>query len=355
MTSIDQCVSADVYAFRVVRTLNSGFTTLMISIGHRTGLFDALGSLPPSTSQQIADAADLNERYVREWLAAMASAHIVDYDAKADTYRLPVEYAAVLTRGCGAANLSTLAQFLPVMAAVEDLAVASFRGGGGIHPEAFARFQEVMGEQRRKCVDESYIDELLSLMPGMRERLERGGDVLDIGCGHGWVLNVMARMFPASRFRGYDSSREAIATARHEALDWEVKNVRFEVGDVAGLAETAAYDLIMAFDSIHEQSFPRVVLRNVEAALRADGVFLMQDVAGSSHLERNLDNPFAPLLYAVSTIHCLSVSLAENGEALGAMWGEENARHMLYAAGFKRLRFERISTDPLNYYCVAVR
>lgn len=355
MSTIEETVSAGVYANRVIRTLNNGFMTLMISIGHRTGLLDVMATLPPSTSVRIAEAADLHERYVREWLAAMTAAHIVDYDAKTATYSLPMQYAAVLTRDAGANNLSTLAQFLPILASVEDLVVASFRSGGGVHPEAFARFQEVMADERRKSVDESYVETFVALMPGLKERLEEGAEVLDIGCGRGHVLNVMARMFPRSRFRGYDISRDAIYGAREQAAEWRLKNVELEMGDVASLDEAETYDLIMAFDAIHDQAFPRIVLRNVARALRSDGYFLMQDIAASSHLEKNLDLPFAPLLYTVSTLHCMTVSLAEDGEGLGAMWGEETARHMLYAAGFKRLRFERIATDPMNYYCVAVR
>jgi 2-polyprenyl-3-methyl-5-hydroxy-6-metoxy-1,4-benzoquinol methylase len=355
MSTIDETVSAGVYANRVVRTLNNGFITMMISIGHRTGLFDAMAKLPPSTSTAIAHKADLNERYVREWLAAMTAAHIIDFETKTSTYKLPMEYAAVLTRDAGANNLATLAQFLPILASVEDLVVASFRSGGGVHPEAYGRFQEAMADERRKTVDESYIEALLALMPGLRERLVDGAEVLDLGCGQGFVLNVMARMFPNSRFRGYDISREAIGSAREDAEAWDLKNVEFEIGDVASLEDVGAYDLVTAFDAIHDQAFPRIVLRNAARALKDEGWFLMQDLAGSSRLEKNLEHPFAPMIYAVSTMHCLTVSLAEDGDGLGAMWGEETARHMLYAAGFKRLRFERIATDLLNYYCVATR
>lgn len=355
MSTIDETVGADVYANRVVRTLNDGFTTLMTSIGHRTGLFDTMALMPPSTSGKIAEAAGLNERYVREWLAAMTTARIIDFDPATSTYVLPVEYAAVLTRGAGANNLATLAQFLPLLASVEDMVIAAFRSGGGVRMEAYSRFHEIMAEERKKRVDEEYVDTLLALMPGMRERLANGATVLDVGCGRGHMMNVLARMFPRSLFRGYDLAREAIAFAREEADDWGLKNVDFEVGDVASLDEPKSYDLITAFDAIHDQAYPRIVLRNIAEALRGGGVFLMQDIAASSELHRNLDHPFAPLLYSISCMHCMTVSLADDGEGLGTMWGEENARHMLYAAGFKRLRFERIASDVLNYYCIATQ
>lgn len=355
MSTIDQSVGADVYASRIVRTLNDGFITLMTSIGHRTGLFDALATLPPSTSARIAAAADLNERYVREWLAAMTAARIVDYDSATGTYQLPVEYAAVLTRAAGPNNLATMAQFLPLLASAEDLVVACFRSGGGVRYEAFTRFQEVMAEQRIRSVDESFIETLLEFMPGMRGKLMEGAHVLDVGCGRGHAITLMARMFPRSRFIGYDIGRDAIAFAREDAAAWELENVTFEVEDAVSIREAATYDLITAFDSIHDQAFPRIVLQNIAAALRPGGVFLMQDISASSKLEKNVEHPFAPLLYTISTMHCMTVSLAEEGEGLGTMWGEETARHMLYAAGFRRLKFEKIATDPLNYYCVATK
>lgn len=356
MSSIEQTAGADVYAARIVRTLNSGFTTLMISIGHRARLFDVMAAMPAATSAQIADAAGLSERYVREWLAAMTTARIVEHDPKMGTYVLPPEYAAVLTRSAGASNLATLAQFLPLLASAEDLVLTAFRSGGGVQHDAYARFDEVMGEERKKSIDADYIDALLALMPGMRERLTRGGAVLDAGCGRGHVVNVLARMFPRTLFRGYDLSRAAIAAAREEADDWGLRNTDFEVCDVAGLDdELNEYDLVLALDAIHDQAFPRVVLRNIASSLRPDGVFLMQDIAASSELQRNLEHPFGPMLYTISAMHCMPVSLGEAGEGLGTMWGEERARQLLREAGFTSLRFERLAPDALNYYCVATR
>ena len=222
MTVMDHTVSADVYAGRVARTLNSGFITMMISVGHRTGLFDVMAALPPATSHEIASAAGLAERYVREWLAAMTSAHIVDYDARTATYFLPIEYAAVLSRGAGSDNLAPAAQLLSVLASVEDLVVAGFQGGGGVMPQAYERLSEMLSNGKRQLIDESYLDALLRLMPGMRERLEAGASVLDVGCGDGTLLNAMARAFPRSTFRGYDIARAAIVRAyeqREEAAD----------------------------------------------------------------------------------------------------------------------------------------
>ncbi|MEO8380255.1 MAG: class I SAM-dependent methyltransferase [Acidobacteriota bacterium] len=353
--NLEPILSADVYASRIGRTLNSGFVALMISVGHRTRLFDTMASLPPSTSLDIATAAGLTERYVREWLGAMTTARIVHYDLRTSTYFLPIEYAAVLSRGAGTASLAPAAQMLALLAGVEDQVVAGFQNGGGVIPEAYGRLEALLGEEKRELVDDDYVEAVLALMPGMDLRLAAGITVLDAGCGDGVMLTALARKFPRSAFRGYDVSFEAIERANAILDEAGPANVDLAVGDVASLEEHRAYDLILAMESIHEQPFPRLVLRNLNNALRRDGVFLMQEVAASSYLARNVENPFAPMLYALSLMHAVPRALAQEGEALGRMWGEERARQMLAEAGFGKLSFQSIVTDPLRYYCVAMK
>lgn len=352
---MDQTLGAGVFAGRIARTVNSGFIALMISVGHRTGLFDVMAALPPSTSHEIANASGLSERYVQEWLAAMTSAHIIDFDARTATFFLRIEYAAVLTRGAGANSLAPAAQLLSQLAANEDLVVACFRTGGGVTAEAFDRLNEMVADEKRLLIDESYVEALLELIPGMRARLCAGAVVLDAGCGGGALINTMARMFPRSAFRGYDISADAIERAREQAGEADLRNVEFAVGDVATIEEPRAYDLALALESIHELGFPRVALRRIVAALKRDGVFLMQEIDASSHVVRNIEHPFAPMLYAMSTLHAVPVALGQDGEALGRMWGRERANQLLAEAGFRNLRFEVMAADALSYYCIATK
>jgi 2-polyprenyl-3-methyl-5-hydroxy-6-metoxy-1,4-benzoquinol methylase len=354
MTVMDHTLGADVYAGRVARTLNSGFITMMISVGHRTSLFDVMAALPPSTSHEIAVAAGLTERYVREWLAAMTSAHIVDYEPRMATYYLPIEYAAVLSRGAGPNNLAPAAQLLSLLASVEDLVVASFQGGGGVMPQAYERLTEMLADEKRQLIDESYLDALLRLMPGMRSRLEAGAHVLDVGCGDGALITAMAREFPRSTFRGYDIGRTAIQRALEQRDESGARNVDYILADATCIHEPQTYDLVLALESLHELPFPSAALRNIAASLVPDGVFLMQEAAASSHLARNVEHPFAPMMYALSTMHAVPIALHdERGEALGRMWGRERAARMLNEAGFRKVRFESLAIDPLSYYCVA--
>jgi 2-polyprenyl-3-methyl-5-hydroxy-6-metoxy-1,4-benzoquinol methylase len=292
---------------------------------------------------------------VREWLAAMVVGRIVEHNPEDETYYLPQEHAAFLTRVASPDNIAVTAQLIPLMGSVEDSIVESFKNGGGVPYSAFPRFHEVMAEDSGQTVVAALTDHILPLVPGLIERLESGIEVLDVGCGSGRALNLMARMFPNSRFVGYDFSEEAIARARTEAKEHGTTNARFEVKDAAVLDEKARYDLITTFDAIHDQADPAAVLKGIAAALKEDGVYLMQDIAGSSHLHNNLDHPIAPLLYTVSTMHCMTVSLAQGGEGLGTMWGEEKAREMLEEAGFKKVEVKQLPHDIFNNYFIITK
>jgi 2-polyprenyl-3-methyl-5-hydroxy-6-metoxy-1,4-benzoquinol methylase len=163
----------------------------------------------------------------------------------------------------------------------------------------------------------------------------------------------MAGAFPRSRFTGHDLSAEGIAAARAEAAERGLANVRFEVRDVADLELADTFDLVTAFASLHHQARPDAVLRAVARALRPGGVLLVQDVRGSSHLERDARIPLAPLLYTVSCLHCTTVSLAAGGAGLGAMWGAETALRMLDEAGFAKVEVKSLPHDRLHHYYVA--
>jgi 2-polyprenyl-3-methyl-5-hydroxy-6-metoxy-1,4-benzoquinol methylase len=344
---------AEEFAGRMLEVLNAGALAIMTSIGHRTGLFDAMAGLAPSTSEQIASAAGLNERYVREWLGAMAVGGTVEHDAESGTYFLPPEHAAWLTRAATPNNIAVTTQFIPLMGSVEDGIVESFKEGGGLPYSAFPRFHEVMAEDSGQTVVAALTEAILPLVPGLTERLEEGMDVLDVGSGSGRALNLLARTFPNSRFTGYDISEEAIARAEAEAQG--LTNVRFEIKDAATLDEKERYDLITTFDAIHDQAKPAAVLEGIARALKPDGIYLMQDIAGSSHVHNNMEHPLGTLLYTISTMHCMTVSLSQGGDGLGTMWGEEKAREMLREAGFAKVEVKQLPHDFANSYYVVTK
>ncbi|MEN8444776.1 MAG: class I SAM-dependent methyltransferase [Cyanobacteria bacterium J06555_13] len=339
---------------RLLNILNNGAIASMLSIGHRTGLLDSMATLPPGTSAQIAAAAELNERYVREWLGAMVTSRIVDYDSSSNCYALPAEHAAFLTRSASPNNMAAFMQYIPLIGTVEDAIVDCFRHGGGVPYSAYHRFHEVMAEDSGQTVVAALEDYILPLAPGLKEQLIQGITVADIGCGRGRALQLLAGLFPNSRFYGYDLSTEAIEWAAAEAKRLGVtNNLSYKVQDAAQITASAQYDLIFAFDAIHDQAQPGAVLQNIRRALKPDGLFLMQDVRSSTQLEKNLDHPVAPLLYTVSCNHCTAVSLAAGGPGLGAMWGEELALDMLRDAGFSRVSVNQLEHDFQNNYYLA--
>lgn len=335
--------------------LNDAALVLMTSLGHRTGLFDTMARLPATTSNEIAEAAGLQERYVREWLGAMVVSRVVEYDPEAATYSLPAEHAVALTRAAGPDNFGAVAAYVPVLARVEDEVAECFRTGGGVPYSSYPRFQEVMAEDSATMVDAALIDTTLPLVPGLVDRLREGIDVADVGCGSGHALNVMAKEFPRSRFVGYDLSEEGLARAGREAEDLGLGNVSFVVRDLAALDEPGAYDLITAFDVVHDQAKPAEVLQAIARALAPEGTFLMVDFAASSALEENVDHPLGPTLYMFSVLHCMTVSLAQDGAGLGTVWGEQKAVEMLGEAGLGEIRVERVEGDPFSNYYIATR
>ncbi len=345
---------AEAFAGQMLGVLNGASLAAMASIGHQTGLFDTMATLPAATCEHIAAAAGLNERYVREWLGAMVTGKIVDYDPAAKTYSLPAEHATCLTRAAGPDNLAFFTQYFSLMGQGEQQVVESFRNGGGVPYSAYPRFQELQAEETARVYDATLIDVTLPLVPGLVERLQDGIEVLDIGCG-GHAVNLMARAFPRSTFRGYDMSEEGVAAARAEAQRWGLSNAHFDVKDVATLDETERYGLITAYDVIHDLAQPAKVLGAVAAALHPDGTFLMIDIAASSNLEENLDHPLGPTLYTFSVTHCMTVSLAQHGAGLGTVWGEQTARRMLADAGFTQVEVKQVPGDILNNYYIATR
>ncbi|MGH7710609.1 MAG: transcriptional regulator, partial [Gemmatimonadaceae bacterium] len=193
---------ADAFAARFLTTLNNGALCLMASVGHRTGLFDVMSKVPHGTSHEIAVSTGLNERYVREWLGAMLTAGVLEYDHATSRFSLPAEHAAFLTRAAAADNLAVFAQYIAVLGTVEDDIVECFRNGGGVPYERFPRFHEVMAEDSGQSVMSTLESHILPLVSGLTDRLARGIHVLDAGCGRGRVLNRLAELFPRSRFVG---------------------------------------------------------------------------------------------------------------------------------------------------------
>jgi len=341
------------FAEKLLGIINGGPLALMISLGHRTGLFDVFGGLDEAGLTTVAEKSGLNERYIREWLGAMVTGGIIEYNSSQKTYSLPDEHKVWLTREAGPDNFAVYSQYTSVLGGVEDEILECFRKGGGVPYEKFNRFHEVMAEDSGLTVGSSLFDHILPLVPGLTDRLRKGISVLDIGCGKGRIMNKLAAAFPKSRFTGLDLCEEPVLAARADANEMGNENAWFETADLTDFEPESRYDLITAFDAVHDQAKPDRVLDMVYGSLRPGGVFLMQDISGHSSLEKNLDHPLGTMLYSISTMHCMTVSLAQGGAGLGTMWGEDTAQRMLGEAGFSNVSLHHLEHDIQNTYFVA--
>ncbi|MDP6863326.1 MAG: class I SAM-dependent methyltransferase [Acidimicrobiales bacterium] len=353
MTKTDASFDKDrarAFTTKMLGILNDGALSLMMSIGHKTGLFDSMDGDEPSTSTQIASKADLDERYVREWLYAMACGGIIDYDPESETFQLPAEHSGLLTRKAGPLNLTVPMQQIALLGEVEEDLVHVFREGGGLPYDKFPRFQALMSESSERRFRSGLVNQVVPLLE-MSDALTAGIDVADVGCGSGLASYLLGKEFPNSRFVGFDMSKDGIAHASQLAQDLD--NVSYEIADAAELNQPERFDLVTTFDAIHDQARPKDALAGIFAMLHPGGTYLCVEPKASSVLEENMQDPMAPFMYTISTMHCMTVSLAYGGDGLGTAWGHQLATEYLTETGFTDIKIEGIRDDRGNNYFIS--
>ncbi|XP_070582195.1 S-adenosylmethionine-dependent methyltransferase Rv2258c-like [Ptychodera flava] len=356
-SSPDKAETSESFMNRMAECFNSGFVMIGVAIGSSTGLFETMAAIDePKTSQEIADIAGLKERYVREWLAVMVTSKIVDMDFDKQTYLIPKHRAEVLTKFKGPENLSLAATTIPALCAVYDDIIECFKRSGprGVPYSKYSAFMDYMGQLSAEKYQEK-LPHFVKTNKEIHSLLESGITVVDIGCGHGMFVCTMAREFPNSQFYGVDFCDEYLQVARKEASKRALTNVTFEAHDVVKLPAdwSSKFDYVTAIDTIHDQAYPDVVLKEVYKLVKPGGYFSMIDVNASSNIRENMDHPMGPCYYATSLMHCMSVSLYfENGMGLGAMWGKEKAKEMVEKVGFRCVQLEPQPDDLENYHAL---
>jgi SAM-dependent methyltransferase len=285
----------------------------------------------------------------------MATAGIVEYQPGSGRYRLPPAHAICLT-GSGVDNLAPLASFTVALAKHVPAVSEAFRGGGGVAYSAYLpELHDIMEALWGPIYDTLLVDELVPLAPGLARKLTTGARAADVACGTGRALVALATAYPASTFVGFDADRTAVERARARAADRNLTNLSFQTRDAATLTVAEPFDAVFVFNAIHDQAAPAAVVRRIHDALVPGGAFLMNEPRLSSDLEDNLTNPMAPFVYAISTLHCLTVSLAEGGAGLGAAFGEQIATQLLKDAGFGEVTVHDAPGDPGNAVFVTHR
>lgn len=309
----------------------AGTTTIaLLAIADRSGLSGWLGEHGGGTPEEISAGAGLDERYVTEILSGLTAAGVVDHET--GRFSLPPEHALFLADRTSPYFMGGWLDMLPAgMEQIDRLAGATAQGGG----IPFDEFGETMmrGLDRGNAPSQRVLltTKWLPAVPGLVERLEAGIRIADVGCGTGSAAIAMAKAYPASRVVGYDTSAQSIVVAG--ARGSRVDNLRFEAIPVERIPTDPGFDLITGFDVIHDLADPLAGLTRILEALHPDGVFLMMEPNVGSNLEDNIGE-IGTLFYGISTLHCMTQSLARGGAGLGAAWGRERAEQMAFEAGF---------------------
>jgi len=322
------------------------WSMVMALIGDKTGLFKAMDGQGPMTVVQVAERSGCAERYVREWLSAMAAAGWIDCNTQDETFELNAEQSMVFANDESPVNM--IGFFEVIGSAVRDhrKIVDAFKSGEGVpwqdHSECLFR-----GVERffRTGYSAFLVNDWIPALDGVKDRLEAGARVADVGCGHGASTILMAQAFPNSVFHGYDLHPESIDRAREAAEEAGVDNVDFEVAQAKDFPGRD-YDLVAYFDCLHDMGDPKGAIAYAKSALKPDGTVMLVEPYANDGLADNL-TPVGRLFYSASSCICTPASLSQEvGLALGAQAGEARWREIFEEAGYSRLR--RATETPFN-------
>jgi len=326
------------FSMQVYNDIGAAMLGPLSYIGDRLGIFSALAEAGAVTSAALADRTGLSERCLREWLSAMTAAGYVNYDASAKTYAMPAEHAMVLARDDSPFFAGGFIEMIVPHVSIAPKVMASFKNGGGVSQSEYPpETWEAMERSSASLFRHQLIRKWLPAMPQVVAKLSEGGSSLDVGCGSGRASIAIASAFPKAQVFGFDAHLGSVERARANAKAAGLGDrIKFDLVDCTRLP-AAQFDFISTFDVVHDSVDPEALLKSIRAALKPDGTYLMVEVNVSSNLEDNI-NPMGRLMYSISTLYCMTVSLAHGGAGIGACMGEAKARELVAAAGFKHFR-----------------
>ena len=320
---------------------------IMAYMGDRLNLYAALAEIGKATSQQLADNTGIHERYAREWLSANAAAGYVTYEPATATFSMTPEQAVIFAAEGHPACMQGFFQAVVSTYMDEPQVTDVYRSGEGL-PWSAHNGCLFCGTERffRPMYAENLIEGWIPSLEGVREKLERGGKVADIGCGHGSSTILMAKAFPNSTFHGFDFHEPSVEHARDRARSAGVAgNTIFEVVTAKEYPGTG-YDLVAIFDALHDMGDPVGACKHILSSLADDGTLMLVEPAAGDALEDNL-HPLGAVYYAFSAMICTPASRSQEvGLALGAQAGQKRLTEVLQQGGFTRVR--RAAETPTN-------
>jgi 2-polyprenyl-3-methyl-5-hydroxy-6-metoxy-1,4-benzoquinol methylase len=338
------------FAFKVVGDLASAMNTPLIYIGDRLGIFKAMADGKPVTSEELAQKTGLTERYIREWMKAMIAAEYLTYNSETRRASLSQEHALVLAQEGSPVFVMGVAQMIPDHYSIIPKITEAFRKGGGV---PYSDYTHDTFEGTERLFETGYNNFLASTwipaMPDVHKKLQSGAKVADVGCGRGKALLALAKAFPKSKYVGYDNYGPNIAYGNALASKEGVADrLRFEERSANLLPQSADFDLVMTCDCLHDMVSPETCARSIHGALKQDGTWFCIEPNLRDNVEENI-NPLGKLFYSVSTLQCMTCSLAYGGAGYGAGMGEGNIRRVSQLAGFGQ--FKKLAVEnPFNQF-----
>ena len=311
--------------------LGGAASVALVRMGDALGLYKTLHEKGSMTCEELANAANVNPRYLREWLSHQAASNYLTYDAASRKFTLPEEQAMVFAVEDSPVAMMGAFDGVVAWAEQQPKVQAAFQAGGGV---AWGDHGPCLFCSTARFFRPGYIHNLvqnwLPTLDGVVAKLQNGAKVADVGCGHGWSTVIMARAFPQSEFVGYDFHPGSIEQAQAHAREHNLTNVRFQVGTAKDYPETGL-DFVTFFDCLHDMGDPAGAAAHVKQSLKPDGTWMIVEPMAADRLEDNM-NPIGRIYYAASTMVCVPTSLAQEvGAALGAQAGEAKLREVISA------------------------
>jgi 2-polyprenyl-3-methyl-5-hydroxy-6-metoxy-1,4-benzoquinol methylase len=324
------------FSERLVAEVNTAMSCLNLYLGHRLGLYEAMAEAGPATAAELAAHTNYSERYLREWLACMAVGGYVHHDSETGRFTLPPEHGVVFLDEDDPAYAGPYVCLIPSFAGILNSLLQAFRTGGGVPFEAYGPDAlEALGTTNRTMFVNDYVGKWLAVLPDTVQRLRAGGRVADIGCGTGWSSISLAMGFPDVRIDAVDSDRASLAAAQQNAAKMGIdERIAFHLSPVESAVLAPPYDLVTAFECIHDMAYPVAALRRMREIVADDGVVLIADEAAGDSIEENR-SAIGHLFYNVSVLHCLPQAMVFPGSAAtGTAMGTSTLRTYAQMAGF---------------------
>jgi SAM-dependent methyltransferase len=339
------------FAFRVWSYKQGEMVSLLIHLGDRLGLYKILDGAGALTADELAEQTGLHPRWLREWLRGNAAADLLVSD-DGERFELTAVGAAVLTREEDSLAFAAGAFGPPLEPALVADLVEAFRTGAGLPydrqgTEGVHRTERMLGPWARL----SLVPMIVPALDGVKERLEAGALVADVGCGAGVALIALAQAFPQSRFHGYELSQLAVERARAAVADAGLANLEIFARRAEELPEGSDYSFVLTFDCLHDMTRPDAAAAAVRRAISDEGTWLVKEIRCDDTWAGNRRNPMLAMFLGFSITSCMSSALSEPGGAgLGTIGlPPRKLEQLARDAGFTRFRVHDFK-DPANLY-----